>query len=173
MPNVANMLQNMPWWAFVLLALLVVLGVQALQPRMIAVWRLLIVPATFIGWGVISLVTQSVASPILMADWLATAAAGAAIAWGATRLEGMRIDRPGGHVQIPGSVFPLMRNLVIFAAKYGLTVATTMAPSMQMTLSLWNIAVSGLSAGYFIGWLLRFALKYRTTPEPQTGHPVG
>jgi hypothetical protein len=61
MPNIANMLQNTPWWAFVLLALLVVLGVQALQPRMIAVWRLLIVPATFIVWGVISLVTQSVA----------------------------------------------------------------------------------------------------------------
>jgi hypothetical protein len=173
MPNIANMLQNTPWWAFVLLALLVVLGVQALQPRMIAVWRLLIVPATFIIWGVISLVTQSVASPILMVDWLATAAVGAAIAWGATRLEGMHIDRRGGHVHVPGSVFPLMRNLVIFAAKYGLTVATTMAPSMQMTLSLWNIAVSGLSAGYFIGWLLRFALKYRTTPEPQTGHPVG
>jgi hypothetical protein len=37
MPNIANMLQNTPWWAFVLLALLVVLGVQALQPRMIAV----------------------------------------------------------------------------------------------------------------------------------------
>lgn len=57
MPNILNMLQNTPWWAFVLLALLIVLGIQALRPRTIAVWRLLIVPAAFIVWGLISLVT--------------------------------------------------------------------------------------------------------------------
>jgi hypothetical protein len=161
MPNIVNTLQNTPWWAFVLLALLIVLGIQALQPRTISVWRLLIVPVTFIIWGVIGLATQSVASPILTVDWLITAAVGAAVAWGTTRLEDVNIDRPGARVHVPGSVVPLVRNLVIFAAKYGLTVATTMAPSMQMSLSLWTIAFSGLSAGYFIGWLLRFALSHR------------
>jgi hypothetical protein len=172
MPTIVNMLQNTPWWAFVLLALLIMLGIQALQPRTISVWRLLVVPAAFIVWGLISLVTGAAASPILMVDWLATGAVGAAIAWGTTRLEGVHIDRSGARVQVPGSVVPLVRNLGIFAAKYGLTAAATMAPSMQMSLSLWNIAVSGLSAGYFIGWLLRFALKYRAASEPETGRPV-
>jgi hypothetical protein len=38
-------------------------------------------------------------------------------------------------------------------------------PTLQDSLLPWDIGVSGISAGYFIGWLLRLALKYREGSE--------
>jgi hypothetical protein len=58
---------------------------------------------------------------------------------------------------VEGSVVPLMRNLAIFTAKYGLTVAITIHPTQRAILAPWDIAVSGLAAGYFFGWLIHLA----------------
>jgi hypothetical protein len=161
MPSILNILQNTPWWVFALFALLMWLGFQALRPRTLPIWRLLITPAIFIGWGVTSLALQSMSSPILIADWLVTAAVGAAIAWSTSHLRNVGIDRARQHVSLPGSAFPLIRNLLIFSAKYALGVAVAIVPASHSDLAVWNIAVSGASAGYFLGWLARFASAYR------------
>jgi hypothetical protein len=110
---------------------------------------------------VVSLATRSAASPILIFDWLITAAIGFGVARLTTRLDGMQVDHTRGLVEMPGSALPLIRNLLVFAAKYGLTAAMTAAPGLQSAFLPWDIGVSGLSAGYFIGWLFCFALRYR------------
>src|ERR1700674_1459112 len=93
MPGIINILQNTPWWVFALFALLMWLGFQALRPRTLPMWRLLITPTIFIGWGVISLALQSMSSPILIADWSVAALIGAAIALTTSRLHDVGIDR--------------------------------------------------------------------------------
>jgi len=168
MPNPIDILQNTPWWAFALLALLVVFGVQALRPRSIPVWRLLAIPGVFIVWGLITLATRSIGSPMLLLDWLAACGAGLAIGWRTSRQDGVAFDRGGGLVSVPGSTFPQVRNVVIFAVKYGIAAAMAIAPARHGELVLWDVAVSGLAAGYFIGWLVRFALKYRSISELKT-----
>ena len=165
MPSILNILPNTPWWVFALFALLMWLGFQALRPRTLPMWRLLITPAIFIGWGVVSLALQSMSSPILIADWSIAAVVGAAIAWTTTRLHDVAIDRARQHVSLPGSALPLIPNLLIFSAKYGLGVAIAIAPASKSDLAIWDIAVSGASAGYFLGWLLRLASAYRQTPD--------
>ena len=110
MPSILNILTNTPWWVFALFTLLVWLGFQALRPRTLPIWRLLITPAIFIGWGITSLALQSMSSPILIADWSVAAVIGAAIAWATTRLNDVAIDRARQHVSLPGSALPLMRN---------------------------------------------------------------
>jgi len=166
MPRIVNILLNTPWWVFALFALLMWLGFQALRPRSLPIWRLLITPAVFIGWGATSLALQSMSSPILIADWSVTAAIGAAIALTTSRLHNVGIDRARQHVSLPGSAFPLIRNLLIFSAKYGLGVAVATAPASQPDLAVWDIAVSGASAGYFLGWVARFASVYRRMANP-------
>jgi hypothetical protein len=142
-----------------------------LWPRAIPVRRLLIVPGVFIIWGLTTLTQRSIGSPVLLLDWLAVCAAGWAIGWQTTRLEGVTFDRARVLVQLPGSAFPLVRNLVIFAAKYGLAAAMAIAPASRGGLLVWDVAVSGLTAGYFLGWLIVFALKYRGTED--IGVPAG
>jgi hypothetical protein len=172
MTSMLNVLQHTPWWAFAVFALLIWFGWQALRPREVPVWRLLITPAIFIGWGVTSLVIQSTAAPMLAADWSATAAIGAAIAWTTSRFDNVGIDRARQLVSVPGSASTLIRNLLIFSAKYGLAAAAAMMPAWRSELALWDIAVSGASAGYFLGSLARLALAYRRAAEPNLAEQV-
>lgn len=158
MNQILNILLNTPWWAFVLFVALMIFGVQALRPRTVPVWRLLITPAVFIGWGVISLVLQS--SPLLILNWLLPAAVGYGLMRITSRQGEIRLDRTGS-VTITGSVLPLARNLLIFAAKYALAAAAAIDPAQRQHLAFWDIAVSGASAGYFLGWLARIALEYQ------------
>jgi hypothetical protein len=125
------------------------------------------VPAVFIVWGLITLATRSIGSPILLLDWLVACAAGSAIGWRTARLDGVIVDRGRGLVVVPGSLFPLVRNVTIFVVKYGLGAAMAIVPAHRDGLLPWDVAVSGLAAGYFIGWLIRFALKYRNAGEPE------
>ncbi|MGP0092040.1 MAG: DUF6622 family protein [Xanthobacteraceae bacterium] len=162
MSTVFAIVQNTPLWAFVVLSVLLTLGVQALRSRVISLWRLLLTPAVFIAWGIASVALQA-APPTLIVDWLAAAALGAAVAWTTTRLDDVRFDRTRQRVSLPGSAVPLIRNLVIFSAKYALAAAAAIAPMWRADIAWWDIAVSGASAGYFLGWLARLALVYRSS----------
>ncbi|HLI51812.1 MAG TPA: DUF6622 family protein [Thermomicrobiaceae bacterium] len=172
MAEILLIVRHTPVWVFAVLAVLVFFGVQALQQRTVPVWRLVIIPAVFIVWGVTAVVARSATFPILIVDWMITGAVGFAIGWGTTRLDGVEIDRAAARVQVPGSAVPLIRNLLIFAAKYCLAAAMALAPRLHGSLSAWDIAVSGLSAGYFVGWLVRFGIRYRKAPQPELASPT-
>ena len=161
---VAGILQGTPGWVFALFALLLVLGLRATRPRLVGAQQLLLTPAAFVAWGVASLLARPDAFPLFAADWLIAAAAGGALAAMTARFDALRVDRAGRRVQLAGSRWPLARNMLIFAAKYGLGVAMALHPDMRGHLALWDIAVSGASAGYFIGWLGKFAARYRNAP---------
>jgi uncharacterized protein DUF6622 len=157
-------LLHTPWWVFAVFALLLVFGVQALRPRVVPLWRLLVTPGVFITWGLVSLVLRlTPSSPLVLPDWLVAAAVGGVLAWITVRPARMRIEATG--IAVPGSALPLVRNMLIFSAKYALSVAAVLAPAQQPHLALWDIAVSGASAGYFLGWLAQVALVYRRAPR--------
>ena len=167
MDQILLIFEHTPLWVLAVLAVLTIFGVQGLRPRSLPIWRVAIVPAVFVLWGVISVLSRSAAFPIGIVDWLITGAAGLAIAWSTTRLDSVEIDRVRRRIRLPGSVVPLTRNLLIFLAKYALTAAMAVVPALQAALVPWDIGVSGLSAGYFIGWLLLLALKFREGSNPR------
>ena len=165
MPNLLIILRNSPWWVYVLLALLIWLGLQSLRPRTVPVWRLTIVPVVFIGWGIASIFVQSKTPVLLIADWLVASTIGVIVAWISTRRIDVRIDRAHRSVTLPGSVRPLIRNILIFLVKYAIGVAMALLPRRREELTIVNIGISGAMAGYFLGWLGRFMLVYRREPE--------
>jgi hypothetical protein len=166
MPPLLGILGHTPGWVWVLLAVLVFFGVRALRTRTVTVWRLMIVPGVFIIWGLVSLGLRIAAAPALIVDWLAGAVLGFALAWATTRLHGIVVERERASVRLPGTSVPLLRNVAIFLAKYCLAVAIAVAPTRAGMLQHWDIAVSGFGTGYFAGWVVRFALRYRSTPLP-------
>jgi len=161
---VGQIVGHTPFWVFGVFALLVFLGIQALRERTLPVRRIVITPAVFITWGIIGLATAPHFSSLLVGDWVVAAAAGASIAAMIARFARLRADRDRQLVHLPGSTLPLIRNLVIFTAKYGLAVAMAITPAARDHLAFWSVAVSGLSAGYFLGWLGRLVAAYRRAP---------
>ena len=164
METASAVVRHTPPWVFAILAFLILTGVQALRARVVPLWRLFLVPAIFIVWGIAGVIQRSATDPALALDWLAALATGAAIGWFATRLRGLSFDRARNIVGMPGSPIPLIRNASIFIARYGLAVATAFAATATARASLitLDVAVAGLMTGYFLGWLARFTQALRT-----------
>jgi membrane protein DedA with SNARE-associated domain len=76
----------------------------------------------------------------------------------------LAVDCTSGRVTRAGSPVSLVRNLLIFAAQYGIAVALFRHPEAQTSLAAAGHAVSGASIGYFIGWTIAFRRRYRAAP---------
>ena len=66
-----------------------------------------------------------------------------------------------------------MRYLAIFCAKFVLAAWSAIVPAMRPELATWDVGVSGLSAGYFIGWLARVLRDYRSAPAIASDDKAG
>jgi hypothetical protein len=171
MPALLAIVSHTPSWVFVVFALLILLGLQALRPRSVGVARVFATPAVFIAWGLVSLILAAQRAPLAPVAWVLTAIAGGSLALLTLRLDGLRVAGPA-RVHLPGSVLPLLRNVLIFGAKYVIAVLLALHPAARGQLLIWDMAVSGASAGYFIGWTLRFLIAYRRAaamPLPLSG----
>src|SRR2546421_8115697 len=68
-----QILIHTPIWVFPLFAYLVWLGVKAMRPRTVTIWRSLIVPAVFIVWGLSRLISRQQDTMWPLVAWVAAA----------------------------------------------------------------------------------------------------
>jgi len=111
----------------------------------------LIAPFAFVTWGLVTL-QSSGTHGIPLLSFVISALVGLVIAFGATRNREVVVDQVSGRVCLPRSYAPLIRNLSIFSTKFLLTFMAALHPDLRDTLAPWDLGVSGLSAGYFLGW---------------------
>lgn len=162
--SVTSFITGVPWWVALVLALLVWRGWQASTTRIVAFRTIFIGPAIFIGWGVVSLVTRAFTAPSLAAVWFGTALIGILLALTTVRVA-IQVDHTTKTIRLPGSWWPMARYLGIFAAKFVLAAWAAIQPAMRADLAYWDVGVSGLSAGYFVGWLVRVVKAYQHAPS--------
>ncbi|MEK9970669.1 MAG: DUF6622 family protein [Ferrovibrio sp.] len=159
----AGIAGNTPLWVWALFALLVWLGSLGLKRRCMPLRRIAIVPAVFILWGLSGLAARPFDAGTIAILWLGGLAAGLALG-AITGPRPLSVDRDNRTVELPGSAWPLARNLIIFLAHYVLTVTAAILTAQAAGLMQADIAVSGASAGYFIGWSIALLRRYRAAP---------
>ena len=159
MQVVTGILVHTPLWVWGLLALLIWLGTLSLRPRAQPLRRLLIVPAVFFLMGLSRLLLGG-KSIDLIAVWLISAALLAALAL-YTGPRNVTIDRDTGYIRRPGSVVPLVRNIVVFLLQYAVAVLMAMKLNVGIDVAMAGQAVSGACAGYFLGWTVALLRSYR------------
>ena len=162
--GITGILNGTPWWVYAVFTVLTWSGLQAVKPRSWPLARIALIPLVFATWGVASLLLAPGLGISLIVTWLATAGFGAWLALITLRSDRIGIDRATRRIGLPGSWVPLARNLSIFAAKYAIAVAGALDPAMRSQLAFWDIALSSLAAGYFLGWLARLAAIYYARP---------
>ncbi len=161
-----RILVHTPLWVFVLLAYLIWQGLQALRSRTQAVWRMLVVPLVFFLMGLSRLVLahDNALEPLLA--WLVALTLFAALGlFNGPRL--LAVDRQKRTVTRPGSIGPLLRNVIVFSLQYGVAVATAMKLEPHAAVAIIGHAVSGASAGYFSGWAIALWRAYRNFDDDQ------
>jgi hypothetical protein len=154
-----QVLVHTPLWVFALFAYLVWQGIKAMQPRTTPIWRALIVPIVFIVWGIsrIGFGHQGNAWPLVA--WVVAALALLPI--GVLTPRPFDVDHKTGEIIRPGGAFALIRNLVVFSLQYAVGVISAIDASDRALALVVGRAISGATAGYFIGSTIALLVAYR------------
>ena len=162
-PSFYDVLSHTPPWVFVLFAYLMWIGIMRLRPSIRQLGKIFITPGIFIVWGIVGLFHRPADLTLVFVHWAISAVIGGTIgmAGGMT----MTVDRPRQLVLLRGSVLPMIRIMLIFGGHYLLQAGAVLHPDSRTTLLTADIYVSGASAGYFVGWAVRFLQSYRIAPQ--------
>jgi hypothetical protein len=158
-----DILVGTPGWVWLLFAWLLMAGLGRLKSGVRPRGRLWIVPAFFIAWGLLGLAGRGATDPRTLSRWFMGALAGAAL--GAATPVVVRVEPSTGRIWEAGSVVPLLRNMAIFWAHFVLQARAAFSPRESAAFLADDLYVSGASAGYFVGWAIRFAFAWRTAPR--------
>lgn len=152
---------NTPLWVWPLMAFVLWLGVQGLQPRIVPWWRLAILPLVGLGTS-LSGVAQAVDPALAVAGWGAAFLAGLPLGW---RIGGNRPvrRRTDGRLEIAGGSFALAFGVSIFAVRYAMGVLFGIWPVLRGD-PQWIVlsaGVDGAIAGVGLGWLAAILARAR------------
>ena len=111
-----GIIKHTPLWVWPLLAYLIWQGIKAMGPRTTTIWRALIVPAVFIVWGLSRLGFGQQGSAAPLVAWIAAALLFLPV--GILTPRPFEVDHDTGLIKRPGSVFPLIRNITVFATTH-------------------------------------------------------
>jgi hypothetical protein len=70
------------------------------------------------------------------------------------------VDHASGQIIRPGSVFPLVRNLIVFSLQYTVAVIAAVDPDGRTVAAITGRAISGATAGYFLGSTIALLREY-------------
>lgn len=71
------------------------------------------------------------------------------------------VDHKTGEIVRPGSAFALIRNIIVFLLQYAVGVVSAIDAGDRALATIIGRAISGATAGYFIGSTIALLLAYR------------
>jgi hypothetical protein len=167
MEFVVEVVRDTPVWVFLLLAFLIWQGLKARRVRTLPTWRPFIVPMTFLLMGIMVLIDGRSDGIAPLVSWLAAALVMTPFGL-ATGPRPLAWNPAAKQVTLAGSLIPLLRNLAAFSLQYGVAIELALHPDQHGLLAVVGRAVSGATAGYFIGWAIGL---WRHVHEAE-GHPI-
>ena len=161
-----QILIHTPLWVWLLLAFLIWQGIKSMQPRKGPIWRALIVPVVFIVWGASRIGFGHQDSQWPLVAW--GLAALLLLPLGVLTPRPFDVDHKTGEILRPGSAFGLVRNLVVFALQYTVSVISAIDAGDRALAFAAGRAISGATAGYFLGSLIALLIAYRSKRAADT-----
>lgn len=164
-----QILSHTPAWVFALFTLLAWLGARQLRASSTHLVRATAVPLAMVAlavYGVSSAFGGAGAGPLALAGWALGAAAALALVARLPLHAAVRYDPFSRRFLLPGSPWPLVLMMGIFATKYAVGVLLAMHPALahQGSFATGISTLYGLFSGLFTGraWrLCRLALGQR------------
>ena len=140
-------LSNTPWWAFAILALLVVLGVRRLKTRVRSLRVAFAIPSVFFIWSLFNVAAYSRDHSLLVGSLtlIGLLVAG----WFSARLYSSETGelQEDGRFLFRGTPEPLITYMAIFVIRFGLEVWEGFVPAAAVTAGALAISLSALMAG--------------------------
>ena len=164
--NIIDIVLGTPYQVWIMLSYLLWVGIQAIKPSTVPLWRMSIIPLIFLAWSLSSIYSRCIACTQLIGFWIASITIGALLGrYLMSRLDS-RIDA-AGIIHLPGSSSTLILSMIFFLVKYGLGVTYALNPMMRSDLMVqaFDVMVSGLISGIFIGRFGYIVYRYSSRKD--------
>ncbi|MFZ2998871.1 MAG: DUF6622 family protein [Undibacterium umbellatum] len=158
-----QLISNTPIYVWAILGFLAFRGIKSSVDRELTVRAVVIIPLVMLALSIQGILSGFGADPLVLAAWLATMTAAAAVSWNMVSDKNVRILADRGTVFYRGSWGPLVMMMAIFVMKYIVNVALHVNPALHtnMQFALISTALFGLFSGLFLGKMLRVLIMYK------------
>jgi hypothetical protein len=152
-----------PWWVYLLLVYLIIVGLKASKSRIIPFWKIFVLPTIFLSISIQNLTTIENIEYLSISSWIVAMLVGSLFGWWQVKRLDIKIDKKSSLIQIPGSWDTLLVILIIFVAKYyfGYEKATNPVLVAQLNFKVSMLILSGVCTGLFLGRLLGYMSHYK------------
>ena len=149
-----------PYWAWILLAYLLFVGIKALKSRTIPLNRLAFMPLIFTVWSLTGLYGKPL---ITLLFWSSALLLGIYVGWFLLFYRSLSFNKKIGLVHLPGSSMSLCLSLVFFCVRYAFKVASVIShdPFLLFMLTISSSSVSGFVAGIAWGRFFHVLSNYK------------
>lgn len=152
-----------PWWVYLLLVYLIIVGLKASKSRIIPFWKIFVLPTIFLSISIQNLTTIENIEYLSISSWIVAMLVGSLFGWWQVKRLDIKIDKKGSLIQIPGSWDTLLVIIIIFIAKYyfGYEKATNPVLVAQLNFKVSMLVLSGVCTGLFLGRLFGYMSHYK------------
>lgn len=164
MSIIIGILKGTPWYVFLIFALLIKKGIEALKTRVVSLKKLFILPFVLLIWSLYSLFTNRICGFSQIAIWILALATGSIISWNIFKSLTIKADKIKALIALEGSSSTLIMSLLIFITKYffGFYYATHQNNYSAIVVFL-DLFSSGIINGMFIAKACAILNKYIKT----------
>ncbi|KAA9000606.1 hypothetical protein FJU30_10290 [Affinibrenneria salicis] len=169
MTLIFNTMRHTPSWVWVVLLLLIYSGLKARRPRRQTQLRLLLLPAIFLVWGLVSIFLALPAWGAGLVGFAAAFVLCGALSWRLNKDVGY-YDASGGQYVRAGTGWPLVVMLLTFAGRYYCAIQLAWEPTLATSAVFCALSgiVGGFSAGFFAAGSGRLLMQryYPVSADP-------
>ncbi|MBL6931802.1 MAG: hypothetical protein ISR45_02550 [Rhodospirillales bacterium] len=158
-------LTDSQFFAIILIAFLIWIGMRAIRPRTIRYRQLYILPSVFLAISFNQLFNSYTFSIVGLLAWLVAALSAGVMSWRSAEKTQIQIERKAGRIGLPGTWLTLSLVLVFITARlyFGRQLSVTPQLRSDFAFTAQILAISGVVTGYYLGRSCSFLLRYFRT----------
>lgn len=167
MDAIWNAAIHSPWWVYVLFIYCMFIGYKASKTGIVPLGKLIALPAIFLAMSIETLINSFKITPFLFGVWIFAIIVGTGLGWLQICKQAIRVDKEKKLFEVPGTWLTAIVIFLIFAVKYyfGYELAADPGLTKQTTFEVAMLFLSGAFSGLFVGKLLNFLYRLKTSPH--------
>lgn len=151
MEVLTEILEDTPWWVYLLFIYLVFIGLRATRPRTTSLNKVFFLPLIFTLWNLAWLYERIQGHFLLLFFWPFGIAVGIFSGWAMVRKWHIAYHKSQRTISLPPTWSTLILILLVFAVRYFFVFNYEIHPEKASHLFLADSLISGTITGIFIG----------------------
>jgi uncharacterized protein YneF (UPF0154 family) len=160
MEALIEILEQTPWWVYLIFVYLLIIGSKASRRHTVTLQKLFMLPLFFTLWSLYGLYERWHGHWSDAVYWIVAIGCGSALGWWMVRKWNIHTDRQRRVLILPGTWSVLALSLSFFALRYCFGYYYGTHPSIPHSVFIADLILSGLITGLFIGRTLTLWRRY-------------